>query len=151
MKFSVNSLLWTSSFDASHTALFGPLRDHGFDGIEISRFAFEGFPAAEIRRELERNGLGCTFCSALTGDLSLVSADADTRRRAREFLLSGIQTAAELGSTIFTGPFCSPVGLLCGRGRNEDEWKFAVEGLRSLSPELEQYGVTIAIEPLNRF
>jgi len=40
---------------------------------------------------------------------------------------------------------------LPGRRRTADEWKWAVESYRSLGPVLERYGVTIAIEPLNRF
>src|SRR6267143_1323804 len=35
--------------------------------------------------------------------------------------------------------------------RTADEWKWAVDCYQSLGPVLTQYGVTIAIEPLNRF
>ncbi|MGH9631052.1 MAG: sugar phosphate isomerase/epimerase family protein, partial [Bryobacteraceae bacterium] len=132
MKYGVNTLLWTAAFDSSHTALFPELKRHGFDGVEIARFDFKGFPSAEVRRSLEQNGLECTVCSALTGNLSIISDDADARRKTHEFLKSGIQTAAELGAEALAGPFCSPVGYLPGRRRTEEEWKRAVEGLQSL-------------------
>jgi D-psicose/D-tagatose/L-ribulose 3-epimerase len=151
VKFGVNSLIWTAGFDESHYPLLGRVKRMGFDGIEVSRFAFEGFPAARIRARIHDEGLECTFCSALTGQSSLVSDDASVRAGAREFLLRGIETAAELGSPIFMGPFCAPVGLLPGRRRNEDEWKRAVEGLQSLGPALDACGVTLTVEPLNRF
>ncbi|MGC8795173.1 MAG: sugar phosphate isomerase/epimerase family protein, partial [Bryobacteraceae bacterium] len=32
-----------------------------------------------------------------------------------------------------------------------DEWRWAVEGYRELGPVLDAHGVTLAIEPLNRF
>lgn len=151
MKFGINSLLWTAGFDQQHLPLLPAIREHGFDGIEIARFDFAGFPSAKIRRELERAGLECTFCSALTGQTSLVSDDAAVRRQAQQFLIDGIRTAADLGASIFAGPFCAPVGLLVGRRRTAEEWKRAVEGLQSLADTLDANGVTLAIEPLNRF
>jgi D-psicose/D-tagatose/L-ribulose 3-epimerase len=151
MKFGINTLLWTAGFDSTHLGLLPEYKRYGFDGVEIARFAFEGFPAAEIRRAAESNGLQITFCSALTGDLSLVSDDADVRSKTRGFLAQGIETAAALGADTFVGPFCSAVGLLPGRRRNDDEWKRAVEGLQSLGAILKQHNVTLAIEPLNRF
>lgn len=151
MKFGVNSLIWTAGFDRGHLPLLSKVKRMGFDGIEIARFDFEDFPAKDIRKALAGEGLECTFCSALTGQISLVSDDASVRRQARDFLARGIETAAELGSEIFMGPFCAPVGLLAGRRRTGDEWKRAVEGLQSLADTLDACDVTLTIEPLNRF
>ena len=151
MRFGVNSLIWTAGFDRGNLDLLPKVKRMGFDGIEIARFAFDGFPAAEIRTALADEGLECTFCSALTGKMSLVSDDAAVRRQAREFLIQGIETAAELGAKIFMGPFCAPVGLLLGRRRTAEEWKRAVEGLQGLGETLDACDVTLTLEPLNRF
>ena len=62
-----------------------------------------------------------------------------------------VKTAAEVGAKIMAGPLYSPVGYLPGRRRTADEWKWAVDCYQSLGPVLQQYSVTIAIEPLNRF
>lgn len=151
MKFGINTLLWTAGFDESHLGLLPAIKQHGFDGVEIARFSFDGFPAKRIRAELEKNGLECTFCSALTGDLSLVSPYPAVRAKTVAFLRQGIETTAALGASLFIGPFCAPVGYLCGRRRTAEEWGWAVEGLRSLVPLLRLHDVTIALEPLNRF
>ena len=151
MKFGINTLLWTAGFDASHLALLPKFKSWGFDGVEIARFDFAGFPAEDIRRAANSEGLDTIFCSALTGTCSLVSDDAAIRSGAREFLRKGIETAARVGAKVFLGPFCAPVGLLLGRRRTEDEWKRAVEGLASLVPDLKAHDVTLAVEPLNRF
>jgi D-psicose/D-tagatose/L-ribulose 3-epimerase len=151
MKYGINTLLWTAGFDASNLGLLPQFREKGFDGVEIARFSFTDFPAAEIRRACERDGLRPLMCTALTGDQSLVSPDNDIRRRTREFLMAAIQTVAELGGDTLVGPVCSAVGYHTGKRRTEDEWKHAVEGLQSLTPVLDQYGVTLAVEPLNRF
>lgn len=151
MRFGINTLLWTAGFDASHLSLLPKVKSWGFDGVEIARFDFDGLPAEEIRRAAVSEGLDTIFCSALTGNTSLVSDDAAIRSTARDFLRKGIETAARVGAKVFLGPFCAPVGQLPGRRRNPDEWDRAVEGLRSLVPDLQAHGVTLAVEPLNRF
>src|SRR5208283_4810766 len=148
MRFGINTLLWTAAFDPSHLDLLPKIKEAGFDVVEISRFDFKEFPAAKIRPAIEANALDCTFCSALTGALTLASAN---NRDAIAFLEDGIRTGADLGASVFAGPFCSPVGYLPGRRRTDDEWQYAIDGLRSLIPTLERNGVTLAIEPLNRF
>jgi D-psicose/D-tagatose/L-ribulose 3-epimerase len=151
MNYGINTLLWTAGFDRSHLDLLPRFRDWGFDGVEIARFEFDSFPAADVRRAAEAAGLKTIFCSALTGNLSLVSDDATTRANAAAFIKRGIEVAAEIGADTFVGPYCAPVGYLPGRGRNDEEWKWAVEGLQALGPVLESNGVTLAVEPLNRF
>jgi D-psicose/D-tagatose/L-ribulose 3-epimerase len=151
MKFGINTLLWTAAFDASHLPLLPKFKAMGFDGVEIARFGFDGFPAAQIKRAASDEGLEIVFLSALTGDLSLISNDAAVRSRTGDFLKRGIEVAAEMGSPVFPGPFCAPVGQLVGRRRTADEWKRAVEGLQSLGPVLQAHSVRLAVEPLNRF
>lgn len=151
MKLGLNTLLFTAGFDESHLPLLDKVKQWGFDGIEIARFSFDGFPARSIGQKVRDAGLECTFCSALTGDLSLISEDASVRRRASDFIRQGVETAAEIGSTVFVGPFCSPVGQLVGRRKSEDEWKRAVDELRALAPHFEACQVALANEPLNRF
>ncbi len=148
MRFGINTLLWTAAFDLTHLDLLPKIKAAGFDGVEIARFDFRDFPSSEIRRAIEANDLGCTFCSALTGELTLASPN---NKVAVAFLEDGIRTAADLGASVFVGPFCSPVGYLPGRRRTGDEWRYAIDGLCSLVPALERNGVTLAIEPLNRF
>ncbi|HYI93179.1 MAG TPA: sugar phosphate isomerase/epimerase [Bryobacteraceae bacterium] len=151
MKFGVNTLLWTAGFDQSNLSLLPPIKTAGFDGVEIARFSFEGFPASAIHREANALGLETMFCSALTGEASIITDDASVRSASLSFLKDGIKVAAELGSEVFIGPFVSAVGLKHGRRRTTDEWKRAIEGLQSLGDTLTKFDVTLAVEPLNRF
>ena len=148
MKLGINTLLWTAGFNESHLSLFPRIKAWGFDGVEVATFSFDGFPARKIARAARDSGLDCTLCSALTGSLSLIGDDPAP---ARDFLKRGIDTAAEMQTGLFVGPFCAPVGQLLGRRRTASEWQRAVDGLSSLVPDLEDRGVTMAIEPLNRF
>lgn len=148
MKFGINTFLWTAAFDEGNIDLLPRIKEGGFDGVEIARLSFNGWPVTKIRRALEANRLECTFCSALTGQLSLAAED---NKPALSFLTDAIHCAADLGAPVLAGPFCSPVGYLPGRRRTPDEWQRVIDGLRALAPVLDQSGVTLAVEPLNRF
>lgn len=151
MKFGVNALIWTANFDAGCLPLLPLIKEKGFDGIEFPVFVPTGMPVAAIRKALAENDLECTFCSVLTGDLSLISDDPAIRKRARARIADFVRLAADVGAKIVAGPLYSPVGLLVGRRRTGDEWNHAVDAYQSLIPVLEQNNVTLAIEPLNRF
>jgi D-psicose/D-tagatose/L-ribulose 3-epimerase len=151
MKFGVTTYIWTVEFNLSHLSLLPRIKEGGFDGLEMPLFHPKGFPAAEIRRGVEAYGLECTASVVLTDGLSLISEDPEVRRKTHNHLVDTIQVAAEAGARIIAGPVYSPVGYLTGRRRTTDEWNRAVEGYQSLAETLAANGVTLAIEPLNRF
>lgn len=151
MKFGVNMFIWTAEFGESDLRLLPTIKERGFDGIEIPIFNPTTFPAAQIRRALQENGLETTICSVIPNGLGVIADDANVRAQTIAHLEASIARAAEVGARVFAGPLYSPVGYLPGRRRTPDEWKRAVEGFQTLGPALAQHNVTIAIEPLNRF
>ncbi len=151
MKFGVNLFIWTANFDASHLPLLPRIKAAGFDGVEIPMYRGREFPVADVRRGLADTGLECTICSILVDGLSMISDDAAIRARAVEQVRENIAATAACGGKIIAGPLYAPVGYLAGRRRTEDEWKRAVDCWQRLGGTLTEYGVTAAIEPLNRF
>jgi D-psicose/D-tagatose/L-ribulose 3-epimerase len=151
MKFGVNTFLWSASFGLEQFHLLPFIREQGFDGVEVPLIHPEAFPAAAIRRALEDNGLACTVCSILPRELSVISDDAEIRRRARSHLAACIRACAEAGASLIAGPLYSPVGYLPGRRRTAAEWDRAVETWQELAPVLASSRVELCLEPLNRF
>jgi D-psicose/D-tagatose/L-ribulose 3-epimerase len=151
MRLGVNTYIWSAEFTAAQLPLVALLRAHGFDGIEVPIFRPAAFPAAALRRELEAHGLACTAVSAFVPGQSLITDAPDVRRRTRQHLTDACAAAAEAGATVFAGPLYSPVGDLPGRRRTDDEWNRAIAGYQELTPTLDALGLTLAIEPLNRF
>jgi D-psicose/D-tagatose/L-ribulose 3-epimerase len=127
------------------------IKARGFDGVEIPIAQPGAFKTAEVRRALEANGLGCTVCSVILQEYNLVSDDAGVRKRTVTHVEDVVKVAADLGATLVDGPLYSPVGYLPGRRRTDDEWQRAIEGYQMIAPTLVKSGVTLAIEPLNRF
>jgi D-psicose/D-tagatose/L-ribulose 3-epimerase len=151
MKFGANTFIWSDHFGPDQFELLPKLKAAGFDGIELPLLDPKPMQNPEIRRALETNGLECTFCCVLPPGLNTISADSSVRSKTREHWTECIATAAELGGHLIAGPLYSPVGFLPGQRRTPDEWHRAVDMFSVLSPTLERYDVTLAIEPLNRY
>ena len=151
MKFGVNTFIWTAQFNASSLPLLPPIKEHGFDGIEVPVFRPASFAAAVIRKGTEANRLQVTTCSVMVDGMSLIHSDASIRNRTVAHLRDCIKATSDAGARMIAGPLYSPVGYLPGRRRTTDEWNWAVEGFQALGDALSENNVTLAIEPLNRF
>jgi D-psicose/D-tagatose/L-ribulose 3-epimerase len=151
MKFGVNTFLWGMEFGTADLALLPKLRNEGFDGAELPVFEPASFPAAEVRRAAEENGLGLTFCCVLPQGLHAGHESASVRDRTLAYIESLVQAAAESGVSLIAGPLFSPVGYLPGRRRTTDEWRRAVDTYQRLGETLVKLHVHLAVEPLNRF
>jgi D-psicose/D-tagatose/L-ribulose 3-epimerase len=151
MRYGVNIFIWSADYNQSVADLFPQIKAGGFDGVEVPVFRPADFQSAHLRKALEQNELGCTAVTVLLDGLNLISDDADIRRRTQADFRDKIKAIADAGIKTLAGPMYSPVGYLPGRRRTQDEWKWAVEGFQSVTSTLESTGVSLAIEPLNRF
>lgn len=151
MKFGANAFIWSERFDRSHIGLLERLKTAGFDGIELPLIDPDQTRDAAVREALERSQMEPTFCTVLPPGLSPISDDAAVREKTIAHYRRCIETAAHMGGSLIAGPLYSPVGYLPGRRRTAAEWKRAVECFQQLGPALDEHGVTLAIEPLNRY
>ncbi len=150
MKFGVNTLIWSGAFEPDKYPI-DDLKEAGVDGIEIPVFVPSDLDTAAVRRTCEAHDLNVHFCSVNPDGVNPISEDAGVRAQTVEHWKTVIRTAAEAGADQIAGPTHAPVGYLPGRRRTEDEWKWAVEFHQALDDDLQDAGVTMAVEPLNRF
>ena len=134
------------------------LARYGYDGIEISYDSVELVPGAPgtaaVRQMLKDNGLECVGSISLMFEgRDLVHPDAKVRESSVEYLNNCITTVKELrdgdGGNMRIVP--SEVGKVRSDADPEDEWRWAVEGLKAVRDHANGEGVQIAVEPLNRF
>src|SRR5204863_7083176 len=104
-----------------------------------------------VRRILDEMHLELTACSVLPREANLIDVDPKVRARGAEFLKQCIERTAELGGKLICGPLYAGLGVMSGRRRTEDEWTRGVEGLQVAARQAVKLGVTLCIEPLNRF
>jgi D-psicose/D-tagatose/L-ribulose 3-epimerase len=84
-------------------------------------------------------------------DFNLISRERAIRARGVEFLTKCVERTSDLGAQLICGPLYAGLGVMTGRRRSEEEWQWAIEGLRIAARRGTELGITLCIEPLNRF
>jgi D-psicose/D-tagatose/L-ribulose 3-epimerase len=154
MKFGVNTQIWVAPFEQSDIDLIDKVARLGFDVIELGFFSAEPpFNVAEVRQRLKDTGLQAGICSFLSSERDITSTDPDSRRAGIDFMKAMIGTLAKLGGEVFSGPIYAELfrKRYLKKDEREAEWERGVKSLREVAKSAETQGITIALEPLNRF
>jgi D-psicose/D-tagatose/L-ribulose 3-epimerase len=151
MKYGVNTMVWTTRVTEQHQPLLSHIKEWGFDGVELFLTADEPADIQAVRRMLDELGLERATCSVIPREANLVSSQSEVRAKGKEILTKFVERTAELGANLICGPLYAGLGVMTGRRRTEDEWKWAVDGLQAAARRGQELGVTLCIEPLNRF
>lgn len=126
------------------------LAKHGYDAIEI-----EGEPAkyntADVRGLLKEHNLRCFGSVSLMFEgRDLIHADEAVRASTVQYLKDCVTMVKELeGEEMTIVP--SQVGKVAAMASPEEEWAWAVEGLKEVYDHSEKAGIVLGLEPLNRF
>ena len=130
----------------------------GYQGTEIAPFTINtditkvtAGQRTALRRAADKAGVkvdGLHWILSKTKGLHLTTADRDVRKKTALYLGELARFCAELGGDVMI--FGSPKQRsLQGNMSMEEGFRNAVEVLQSVTPVLEQTGVTIAMEPLS--
>ena len=152
MNVGVNMLLWATCVTREHVGALQAIKAAGADGVEIP--IMEGNVAAyrELSTLLDGLGLKRTASMAfVTPDINPVSDSPACRQAAVDNLKWLIECAHALGAPVICGPMYQTIGVFSGNGPTETELARAAGVLRGVAEEARQAGVTLALEPLNRF
>ncbi len=149
-----NTWIWTSPLTDERLAVLAPrIRAWGFDVVELpieDPGDWDPGLAAEILGGL---GLGATTCAVMPATRDLVCEDRGTVAATQAYLRDCVRLAARVGAGIVGGPIYAPVGRTWHLGPGERRATVArlAEALRDPADAAAKAGVTLAIEPLNRY
>lgn len=126
------------------------LAKYGYESIEISGEP-EQYKPSEVRPILESYGVRCWGAVTLMlGERNLVAGDEAQRARSVQYVKDCITMVKELDGeemTIVPGT----VGKIIPDATPEEEWDWAVAGMKEIYEHSQAAGIRIGIEPLNRF
>ncbi len=155
MKFGMNTLLWTGAYTDEHVkSLTAKFKELGFDGIEIALGQKSDLDCKKAVKTFKSYGMECSSICGLFGE------NTDIRGPEKEKIEGGLsyirdclEACAELECQVLAGPAYSAVGRasLVPEEEKKVQWATVVENLSKACKWAEEYGVYIAIEPLNRF
>ncbi|MEW6356903.1 MAG: sugar phosphate isomerase/epimerase family protein [Planctomycetota bacterium] len=151
MKTGVNTLLWAGMFTDKEIPLIQKSKKAGFEVCEIPLFDPDAVTTARVRAAADKAGVEMALCCVVPTNANPIAQQKAVRTKATTRLKRLINACNALGGHIICGPTYSPVGHLVGRGRTRQEWKWCVACYKEIMPLAEDLGVTVAVEPINRF
>jgi D-psicose/D-tagatose/L-ribulose 3-epimerase len=149
-----NTWIWVSPLTDERLAALAPrVRAFGFDVIELPIENAGDWDPGRARDVLDQNRLKATTCAVMSPDRDLVSSDRHVVESTQQYVRSATDMAARAGAHTLAGPIYSPVGKTWAMDSAERAAAInrLVENLRPLADYAGQRGVTLALEPLNRF
>jgi D-psicose/D-tagatose/L-ribulose 3-epimerase len=144
--------IWRSPVTDSELAWLVPhVAALGFDAIELPVEEVGLWDPARTAALLGAHGLGATVCCAMPPgrDLTDPARALDTAG----YLRACVDAAAAVGSPVVSGPMYAPVGKLWRMAPEERSETLAgvAAALRPVAEHAEAAGVSLGVEPLNRF
>ncbi|KAI1026783.1 hypothetical protein LB505_000912 [Fusarium chuoi] len=122
----------------------------GYTSIELAGEP-DQFPITSTRDLLQKYNIKCWgTVTVMHGKRNLLASDPQQRRDTIEYMKQVVNMSAELGGQITT-VVPGTVGTIVPSSAPENEWRWAVEGLREVAAFAQQMGIKIGLEPLNRF
>jgi D-psicose/D-tagatose/L-ribulose 3-epimerase len=126
------------------------LAKYGYESIELAGEP-ERYRPALVRPLLESYGITCWGAvTRMGGGRSLIAADEALRATSVRYVKDCVTLVKELGGAVVTVvPAAS--GPAVPDAAPEEEWRWALDGMRDIYAHSQAAGVRLAIEPLNRF
>lgn len=153
-RLGVNTWVWTSPLtDATLAALAAKVAGWGFDVLELPVENPGDWDPTRAARVLADHGLGATVCLVMPPGRELVATDAATIRSTQDYLRRVVDAAATVGAPVIAGPAYASVGRTWRLSPGERAGAYAQlrESLAPVVAHAGAAGVTVAVEPLNRY
>jgi D-psicose/D-tagatose/L-ribulose 3-epimerase len=152
-RIGINAWVWTSPFTDESLGLLAKIKALGFDTVELPLEEPGHLTAKKVREALRATGLHPIVCGAFGPGRDLTSDDPARRRECLAYLRAALRLCEGIGAKVLPGPMYAATGKRrqVPPAQKKIEWERAVAGLRKAGAMAADHGVTLAIEPLNRF
>jgi D-psicose/D-tagatose/L-ribulose 3-epimerase len=151
LRYAVHAYAWTSSWSNDDLWIIDHAKDLGFDAVEIPLMEPDKVDPAAVRARARACGLELLSSLALPNGADPAHEMGETRRSALRLLMRCVDLAAEMGAGILTGVLYSSIGGRIGRRVEEADFVRAAAVLRLVARHAQTRGVTIGLEPVNRY
>lgn len=150
---AVNTWVWTSPLtDDTLEPLARTAARMGYDALELPLESIGDWDPLRARAVLDGLGMGAVVVGAMGPGRSLLARAGDVAAT-QDYLRACLDAAAVLGAAVVAGPFYARTGVTW---RMDETERAEVVGelrdnLAPLAREAAAIGVTLAVEPLNRY
>lgn len=153
MDIGISTFVWVSPFSTASFNILQRAKDIGYDVIEIAVEDRNLIDWAALKKSCRRLGLKVTVSGAFGMDRDISSDQPEIRANGLSYILDCLEIANDLESPVFGGPLYSAVGKtrLVSDEQKLQEREWCLENLHRAVRRAESLGVTLGLEPLNRF
>jgi D-psicose/D-tagatose/L-ribulose 3-epimerase len=150
----ITTWVWTAPLsDGEFPPVVRHIAELGFDLVEVPVERTTDLEYTNAAAVLRDAGLAASVCAVMSPDRDLIHPDETIRSNGAAYVRHCVDAAHTLGAPNVIGPIYSAVGRLWQteadeRARDVD---LLVRQLRDLARYAGEHGVTLCIEPLNRF
>jgi len=153
MTIGISTFVWVSPFSTQSFDVLRKAKAAGYDLIEIAVEDRELIDWNALKRTCRELNLKLSVSGAFGMDRDVSSDRPEIRANGLSYIIDCLEIANDLESPVFGGPLYSAVGKtrLVSADQKKKERLWCLENLYEASKRAEQLGVTLALEPLNRF
>ncbi|MDW3652602.1 MAG: sugar phosphate isomerase/epimerase family protein [Bacteroidia bacterium] len=151
--FAASTWLWTSPFQKDSLHLLEKVKHMGFDAVEIPVEYPELIDVSGTKKVLDDLDLDVVVCGAFGPSRDLTNEDSKIHETCFQYIRECFDICNAWGAGFLVGPMYAAVGkarMLSPEDRKK-EWELAVKNLGKVCEMAGAEGLSIAIEPLNRF
>ncbi len=151
MKLGIHAYAWCSQWSNDTLPLIDRVKGLGLDFIEVPLMCLDTLDAEAVRDRLASVGLDACTSTVLLGDTDISSDDAAVRARGVAYLTECVRATHALGATSFSGVIYAQHVKPAARRPTEATWQYSAECLREVADIAADLGVTLGLEPVNRY
>ena len=153
MRFGINSFLFVSPFTTASTKHFPKFKQWGFDSVEIPVEDPGHIDPAAVQAAAVKHGLVIGSICACMGPGRDFRGTPEEQATAMTYCKALVDQAVVLGHARVIGPLYSVVGKADAvePAQQKVEFQLVVKNLKELAKYAESKGITLCVEPLNRF
>ncbi len=151
--YGINTFLFASPFKTKDLPFLERAKGWGFDLVEIAIEGEKDIDYAKAMEMYRKTGLACSICAAMGADRDPAHEDETIQKSGVAYLKHLIDAAVEMNARAVVGPLYSSVGRTwqATPEQRKRDLERCVRNLRQVAKYAEDKGVTLALEPLNRF
>ncbi|MCM4153262.1 sugar phosphate isomerase/epimerase [Arenibacter sp. N53] len=153
IKYGVSTWLWESPFNSQSIALFPKIKKMGYDLVEIPVEEPELINGEVIKSALKDTGLQAVVCGAFGPTKDLTHKDVSVHQNCFDYIEKCFRLCNLWEVDFLAGPMYAAVGKarMLSKEDRKREWDLAVRNIAKVCTMAQNHGVSIALEPLNRF
>ena len=154
MRFGANTWIWVAPLTSANLDfVIGHVALQGFDWVELPLelpHSFDYQRAADLIRD---HNLGVSMAAVISPERDLIHPNGAIRTAGMDYVRHAIRAAQQVGAQNLIGPLYSGVGRTWQATADERarDLDLLESQLRTLALEAVDHGVTLCLEPLNRF